>query len=89
MGKEAKIKAFRRNNTPHASLTPRNIRRAILHQSTGSFSIMEVAQAYIRAHGLKQANSREAIQWAAALHGKQMDWRTIRGISPEAAHPSG
>lgn len=84
MGKEAKIKAFRRNNTEHASLTPRNIRRSILYKATGSFSIMDVAQAHIRAFGLKSTNSQEATQWAAALHSKKMDWRTIRPLSTEA-----
>lgn len=89
MGKDSRIKAHRRAyrtgaTLPTPLLSPRTLRRTEMVVKTGSFSVMEIAQAFIQFHGVSSANSQDALNWAAAHHQSGVDWRMLRRVQPEA-----
>lgn len=88
MGKDARIKKFRRDIRRLSSLdtdianprglSPRSIRRSRLMGDTGSFSVYEVSEAFMRVHGITQCATKDAVQWAAAHRRAGIDWRNLR-----------
>lgn len=86
MGKDARIKKYRRDYRkgivvlPKPPLPQRALRRSEVAVKTGSFSVMEVAHAFMAFHEVKNCSSQDALDWAAGHHRMGLDWRRLQRI---------